>query len=1251
MKLKLSYFLCALLFFSCKKDPVYYEVNLEQSNGGEAFVSESGPIEKGTSITFSSTPNENYQFVEWIDINTGQTYDQNPLIISLAEDLNISPVFEKIEFTLTINTIGNGNVTASKISSANKIEEVDELFESGDRVELQALPDQGHVFMNWNEAEIDTTSVKEITITDNQEITANFNYELARKLVGTWDIALDNEAAKSSPRYYSRMRVTIDYGMNCYFQSWNRTGQRFTYRSRVKFWGNNSCSLGNSIYMSNISFSQSNSLGCSFSTISNSSDEITSEGDIEVNQTIRVDLTKTEEDEVSYDGNGLISDEQPTLDGDIENPDIANALTEIISDTIDLPTMSNEDLAGNWNVKELYYLDQANEITQTFQIPFCAKQFMYHTISATGTITNQGIGINWPQNQCTSAPFEKNDSQITISSNGNQVVHYTNSIKRTWVILDKPDNNTLIIESFRNDLSDNYNGNDVGFKLVRENRYGILPPEITLNGSNTIYLNQGDNFVDPGATATDDFEGDLTSSITVSGSVDTSTTGTYTLTYSVSDAAGNSTTVNRTVIVNSASTRTIIADYRFEGDSQDSSGNANHGTNTGGVYTADRFGEAGKAIYFSGASCATRMDSNIDMSTVTDEFSISFWINRTGDGCQLPRVFDFYDGGNNSNDWGTAWANGNNKYQNLDEVSESDTWYHVVHNFNSDGGSTIYVDGQEVITTANSGKTLPLSGDFALGRMNHPAYDAFNGKLDDVKMYNYALSQSEVNALFDNYVNDTTAPTISLTGSATIELAVGDTFTDPGATASDDVDGNLTNSISVSGSVDTSTTGTYTLTYSVSDAAGNSTTVNRTVIVNSASTRTIIADYRFEGDSQDSSGNANHGTNTGGVYTADRFGEAGKAIYFSGASCATRMDSNIDMSTVTDEFSISFWINRTGDGCQLPRVFDFYDGGNNSNDWGTAWANGNNKYQNLDEVSESDTWYHVVHNFNSDGGSTIYVDGQEVITTANSGKTLPLSGDFALGRMNHPAYDAFNGKLDDVKMYNYALSQSEVNALFDNYVNDTTAPTISLTGSATIELAVGDTFTDPGATASDDVDGNLTNSISVSGSVDTSTTGTYTLTYTVSDAAGNSTTVNRIINVSVPLSLTDNYLNGTWDGIELYLYSAGTSNIENTYDVPTCGEPYTYLTINKTTGNISTQGIGINYPNGNCTSSEYPINTDSYTINSDGNSFEHNIGGSVIRKYEIVSKTDDQMIVKNYRNGSEEISYGKPIGFKWVRRN
>ena len=78
---------------------------------------------------------------------------------------------------------------------------------------------------------------------------------------------------------------------------------------------------------------------------------------------------------------------------------------------------------------------------------------------------------------------------------------------------------------------------------------------------------------------------------------------------------------------------------------------------------------------------------------------------------------------------------------------------------------------------------------------------------------------------------DVILPAITLTGSSTIELTIGNTFTDPGATATDNIDGDLTSSIITSGTVDTSSTGSYTISYSISDATGNSASVTRTVVV------------------------------------------------------------------------------------------------------------------------------------------------------------------------------------------------------------------------------------------------------------------------------------------------------------------------------------------------------------------------------------------------------------------------------------
>ncbi|MCR1900088.1 DUF5011 domain-containing protein [Irregularibacter muris] len=75
------------------------------------------------------------------------------------------------------------------------------------------------------------------------------------------------------------------------------------------------------------------------------------------------------------------------------------------------------------------------------------------------------------------------------------------------------------------------------------------------------------------------------------------------------------------------------------------------------------------------------------------------------------------------------------------------------------------------------------------------------------------------------------APVIKLNGNQNIKLNIGDAFTDPGATAIDNEDGNLTNSIKTHGLVNTNTEGTYTITYTVEDSGGKTASVVRKIIV------------------------------------------------------------------------------------------------------------------------------------------------------------------------------------------------------------------------------------------------------------------------------------------------------------------------------------------------------------------------------------------------------------------------------------
>ncbi|MDP4546495.1 DUF5011 domain-containing protein [Marinobacter sp. MDS2] len=78
--------------------------------------------------------------------------------------------------------------------------------------------------------------------------------------------------------------------------------------------------------------------------------------------------------------------------------------------------------------------------------------------------------------------------------------------------------------------------------------------------------------------------------------------------------------------------------------------------------------------------------------------------------------------------------------------------------------------------------------------------------------------------------------------------------------------------------------------------------------------------------------------------------------------------------------------------------------------------------------------------------------------------------------------------------------------------DDTTAPVITLVG-GNITLTVGDTWSEPGYAATDNVDGVLTGQVVATGTVDTTRSGSYPITYSVSDNTGNVGTATRIVTV------------------------------------------------------------------------------------------------------------------------------------------
>ena len=106
----------------------------------------------------------------------------------------------------------------------------------------------------------------------------------------------------------------------------------------------------------------------------------------------------------------------------------------------------------------------------------------------------------------------------------------------------------------------------------------------------------------------------------------------------------------------------------------------------------------------------------------------------------------------------------------------------------------------------------------------------------------------------------------------------------------------------------------------------------------------------------------------------------------------------------------------------------------------------------------------------------------------------------------------------------YTVSDSSENETQEErvvHVADTTAPQITLSGNENTYVQIGSTYEEPGYTAQDNCDGDVTDDVKTSGKVDTSKEGQNTIKYTVSDSAGNEATVERNVMVYDPQSASE----------------------------------------------------------------------------------------------------------------------------------
>ncbi len=580
------------------------------------------------------------------------------------------------------------------------------------------------------------------------------------------------------------------------------------------------------------------------------------------------------------------------------------------------------------------------------------------------------------------------------------------------------------------------------------------PPVITLNGASTVNVTQGGTYTELGATATDNIDGDISANIVIGGdTVNTSVLGTYVITYNVSDAAGNNAAeVTRTVSVVEPSNgcsggiSTFPYSESFEntlGDwTQSSEDDIDWTVYTGGTPS----GNTGPSSAADGTYYVYVEASSPNYPSVRAILnSPCFDLNGVSSAS-----FDFMYHMYGAADMGTIDL----------EVSEDDgaTWTSIWSQSGNQGNQWL---SASVNLDAYTGKGIQL-------RFNRFIGSTWQA---DIAIDDVSLTTSGP---------DTVPPVITLNDASSISLLVGETYTEQGATATDNADGDITANIVIGGdTVDTNTPGTYVITYNVSDAAGNAATeVIRTVTVNPDTTAPVITLI----------GSSSVSLNIGETYTE------------LGATATDNVDGDISANIVIG-----------GDTVNTSMAGTYIITYNVSDAAGNAAVEVTRTV-----IVSADTTAPVI---TLTGALNITLNLGDTYTEQGATATDNVDGDITANIVI--GGDTVDTNTPGTYVITYNVSDAAGNAATEVIrtvtVNpDTTAPVITLIGASSISLTVGDIYTEQGATATDNIDGDITANIIIGGDVvDTNSTGTYVVTYNVSDAAGNAAVeVTRTITVS-----------------------------------------------------------------------------------------------------------------------------------------
>ncbi|MHC4658422.1 MAG: S8 family serine peptidase [Planctomycetota bacterium] len=508
----------------------------------------------------------------------------------------------------------------------------------------------------------------------------------------------------------------------------------------------------------------------------------------------------------------------------------------------------------------------------------------------------------------------------------------------------------------------------------------------------------------------------------------------------------------------------------------DSAGN-NHGTLMGDAcWAAGKIGSC--ALEFDGAGDGVYLEpsggEDSPLNIHNADLTISAWVMIRGSGGTVvarskPYYITYRLGTGATTAFINTYKQGPGHWVlSTDEILGEDTWYHIVGVFDrTEDTGRVYVDS---IMQAEGSMTIdPLSNDAItkIGCRNDTSDVPFNGVIDDVRIYDRVLSDEEVRELFregfgpkaynPNPANGATGvdPHVVLNwlpgkGAISHDVYFGTDFNDvnDANTSSYVYMGNQEPTIWDPCGLNFETTYYWRIDEWSSGGTTKGDAWSFATCAQFDPNLNLIGWWQFEEGSgtmaYDSTG-VNHGTLLGdaswvggiiGDYALD-FDGVGDGVYLQPSAGA-----GSPLNIYSTDLSISSWVRIRGTGgtivARAKPLYITYRLGT------TASAAFINTYKQgpghwllyTDDILEQDTWYHIVGVFDrTDDTGRVYVNG---LQGAEGSMTIdPLSNDAMtkIGCRNDTGDKPFDGGIDDVRIYDKALSSAEVWQLYQEGLN------------------------------------------------------------------------------------------------------------------------------------------------------------------------------------------------------------------------